>query len=160
MGQSRERVCVERRQHTGNHARCKVAGPPPHEHRDRPPGERQTSKKKRVVSQDGGGAKPEEGRAHQRRDEQVFRVCERVPVWIKDVGVEQVKWTSRQLMRDPRDRPLVEHRIAVVVARQVPGVGHERPRVHERERGEQREAAQPWPPRQKAIHRRCIRRRS
>src|SRR5206468_2873615 len=68
-----------------------------------------------------------------------FGVGERETLGIEDVRVEQVDRIARQLVRDPRDRPRVQHRIAVVVAREVRGIGGERPRVNGRERDERRE---------------------
>ena len=52
----------------------------------------------------------------QRLQEQVIGVGERLPLGKKDVRVEQVQRIGDELMRHPRENPLVQYRVAVVVA--------------------------------------------
>src|SRR5512145_209091 len=52
---------------------------------------------------------------------------------MKNVRVEQADGISRQLMRHPRQDPLVEQRVAVVIAAQRAWFGHKRPRVDDRQ---------------------------
>ncbi len=62
------------------------------------------------------GAGPQQRRAEQRLHEQVIGIGERLSLREKDVRVEQVQRVGDELMRHPRENPLVQHRVAVVVA--------------------------------------------
>ncbi len=57
---------------------------------------------------------------------------------IEDVGVEEPQRRARQLVRDPGHGPLVELGVGVVVARQRPRSGDERPGVEDGEQQAQR----------------------
>ena len=68
-----------------------------------------------VVDQHGSDAEPSQRRREHRRDEQRLRIGERAAFGVEDVGIEEMRRRARQLMRDPRQRPCVQQRIAVVV---------------------------------------------
>ena len=67
-------------------------------------------------------------------------VRERVGLGIEDVGIEQMPWIARELVRVPRQNPFVMHGIGGVVARQPARSRRQRPGVHDGEQDEEREA--------------------
>ncbi len=72
-------------------------------------------------------------RAHQRRDDQRLGERQRVPLGIEEVPVEEPRRRAWQLMRDPRQDPLVELRVGVVVAGERAWGSDEGPGVDDRQ---------------------------
>ena len=62
---------------------------------------------------------------------------------IEDVALEQLQRMARELMCDPGEDPLVQLRIAVIVARQSAWLGDERPGVDHCEQRENQRGDRP-----------------
>ena len=95
--------------------------------------QREAQKQDDVEDEHRRGAEPVQRGAHQRRDDQRLGEGERVALGIEDVAVEEVRGRARELVRDPRQDPLVQLGVGVVVARQRRGSGRERPGVDDGE---------------------------
>ena len=134
-----QREGVEREQAPGEDAGRPVARPVRHHQVRRPAGQREPDEQQDVVDGGRGQAERVERHGHHALGEQVLREGQRVRLGVEDVGVEQMCRIARQLVDDPRHGPLVEQRVAVVVARQRGRRAGQRPGVRGRERGEQRE---------------------
>src|SRR5215510_7189592 len=72
----------------------------------------------------------------------MFRVGERSPIGVEDVGVEQMRQIGDRLVSHPRDCPLVQDRVRVVVPRQRSRRRRKRPRMNNGESGKQQKD---WP---------------
>ncbi len=133
VGEASQRVGVEGEHGPGEHPGGSVSGPFVSERVPRPGGQREPEDQHDVEDQDGRGAEPVQRRAHQRRDDQRFGERERVPLGIEDVPVEEPRRRAWQLVRHPRQNPLVELRVGVVVAGQRARGGDEWPGVDDRQ---------------------------
>ena len=139
MRQPRQRVRVEGDDDAGEDAGGPVVGPACDEQAGRPAREREACNQQEVVDQDRAGAEPSERRAGDRRHEERFGVRERVALRIEDVGVEEMSRIGEECVRIPREDPLVQHGVGIVVAREPRRRARERPGVRDRQRQEQRE---------------------
>ena len=139
LRQPRQRERVERQQRAAQHAGRAAAGPGGDDQRGRPPGEGETGHEHEVVDQDRRPAAPRQRRPHQRLQDQVIRVRERVAVRVEDVRVEEVQGIGDDLVRHPGHDPFVQDVVGSVVARPDAGRRRHRPEVHDGQRREQRE---------------------
>ena len=119
-----------------------AAGPPGHDQAVVQPVSAIPGDQHDVVNEHRRDARPRQRRAHQRLDDQVVGIRQRVPFGIEDVRVEQTQRVADELVRDPREDPLVQHRIAVVIARQDARRRRQRPRMHDGERNEESQRRQ------------------
>ena len=118
MGQTGQGVRVERRRDAGDAACGPAAGPPRRHEARRPPGQGEARQQHQVVDEQRRCAQPQQRRAEDALDQHGLREGQRIALGKEDVRVEEVQRIADDLVRDPRDGPLVEHRVAVVVARQ------------------------------------------
>ena len=127
--EARQRVRVEREHRPGEHPGGAVAGPLERHRIGGPGGQREPQNQKDVVDEHRRGPEPVQRRAHERRDDQRLGEGERVARRIEDVAVEEVQGCARELVRDPRQDPLVQLSVGVFVTRERRGIGRERPGV-------------------------------
>ena len=84
-----------------------------------------------VVDENDRGSQPQEGHREQALGDQVFRKGQGVWLRVEDVGIEQGQGLHDDGVRDPGQRPLVQHRIRVVVPAPRAGSQDERPGMDE-----------------------------
>ena len=117
-----QRVGVEGEQRSGEQPGEEAAGPGLDQEEGRKGGQRESGDDHQVVNEHGRRAGPRQRGADQRRDDQRFREGERIVRGVEDIGFEQMGGIPRELVRDPRQDPLVELRVGVVIARVGAGV--------------------------------------
>ena len=128
--EARQRVGVEREHRSGEHPGGAVAGPLERHRVAGPGGQREPENQQDVVDEHRRGPEPVQRGAHERRDDQRLGEGERVARRIEDVAVEEVRGRARQLVRDPRQDPLVQLRRRRCSLREsVAGIARERPGV-------------------------------
>ena len=129
----------------GEHRGAGVAGEPPDQQRDADAREREAGEKHQVVDENRPDPEPVQRRDDEARHDQRLGERERVPLGVEDVGVEQMRGRTGQLVRHPRQHPRHHQRIPVVM-HTVPHVqdlrvGHDR--GQEREQDERRREEAP-----------------
>ncbi len=131
--ETRQRVRVEREHRAGEHPGGAVPGPLVRNRVAGPRRQREAQKQNEVEDEHRRGPEPVQRGAHQSLDDQGLGKGERVALGIENVAVEEVRGRARELVRDPRQDPLVQLGVGVVVARQRRGIGRERPGVDDGE---------------------------
>ncbi len=139
MGKPGQRVRVEGGNDPGRRAAGPAAGPARRHEARRPAGQREAGEQHQVVDQQRRRAQPDERRAEHALDQHRLRVRQRVAFGKEDVRVEQVERVANDLMRHPREGPLVQHRVAVVVARERRWARGQRPGMNDRQQREEEE---------------------
>ena len=135
----REREAVECRERAARDTGQPASRPSLDDNGSRPAGEGQSREQHQVVDENRRAARPAHRRADHRLYEQMLGKCERVPLGIEDVGVEQMHGVAHDLVRHPRERPGVQLSVGLAVAAETAGSRRQRPRVHDRKQHEQRE---------------------
>ncbi len=143
MGKPGQRVRVEGGNHPGRGAAGPAAGPARRHEARRPAGQREAGEQHQVVDQQRRRAQPDERRAEHALDQHRLRVRQRVAFGKEDVRVEQVERVADDLMRHPGEGPLVQHRVAVVVARKRRWARGQRPGMHDCQQREEQECRSP-----------------
>ena len=143
MGKPGQRVRVEGGNDPGRGAAGPAAGPARRHEARRPAGQREAGEQHQVVDKQRRRAQPDERRAEHALDEHRLRVRQRVAFGKENVRVEQVERVADDLMRHPGEGPLVQHRVAVVVARKARWARGKRPGVNDRQQREKEECRSP-----------------
>ena len=117
VGEPHEQVRVERKRARGDEGGAPVRGPFECDDVRGKCTEREPGNDEQIVDENRRAAEPPDRRTEQRRDDQRLREGEGVMRGIEDVGFKEMERVARQLVLDPREDPLVEHDVAVVVSR-------------------------------------------
>ena len=140
LGKARQGKRVERHQRPADQPSHAAAGPSMDHETHHPAGRCEARHEQEVVGEHRGDAGPDQGRHDDAGNEQVVRVGERQPIGIEDVRVEEVQRVAHDLVRQPRERPLVQDGVKVVVAGQGARRARQRPGVQHRQHYEHRQA--------------------
>ena len=140
-----EAIGQERKHEPREQRSRQVSGERPDQQEHARPGQGEPRQQKQIAREQRLHAQPDQRRGRQGRHQHRVRVCERPRLGIEDVGVEEVPRIPRQLVRDPREAPRRQQRIADIDAD--PAVDDPDLRIghHNRQRSvEEHHRGRPW----------------